>query len=72
MVNMIFLKFTEIVKPMGWAHGGLFMAYIVIAVLISSYMKWSLRTLFIVLLASVIPFGTFYIEKKYLNKTSRA
>jgi integral membrane protein len=54
---------------LGMPHGILFMAYVVLAVLISSDMKWSKKTLFIVLVASVIPFGTFYVEKKYLNKT---
>jgi hypothetical protein len=31
-------------------------------------MKWSLKSLGIVVLASVIPFGTFYVDKKYLQK----
>lgn len=62
----------QYVKLLGMPHGVLFMAYVVIAVLISSDMKWPTRTLWIVLLASVIPFGTFYIDKKYLNKSKRA
>ena len=59
----------QYVKMLGMPHGVLFMAYVVIAILISSDMKWSNKTLGIVLMASVIPFGTFYIDKKYL-KTS--
>ncbi|GAA4243537.1 MULTISPECIES: DUF3817 domain-containing protein [Winogradskyella] len=62
----------QYVKLLGMPHGILFMAYVVIAVLISSDMKWPTRTFWIVLLASIIPFGTFYIEKKYLNKSKRA
>jgi len=62
----------QYVKILGMPHGILFMAYVVIAVLISSDMKWPTRTFWIVLLASIIPFGTFYIEKKYLNKSKRA
>lgn len=57
---------------LGMPHGILFMAYVVIAILISSDMKWPTRTLWVVLLASVIPFGTFYIDKKYLTKSRRA
>jgi hypothetical protein len=34
---------------------------------IQNQMKWSLKTLGIVGLASVIPFGTFYVNKKYLQ-----
>ena len=59
----------QYVKLLGMPHGILFMAYVVMAVLISTDMKWSTRTLWIVLIASVIPFGTFYIDKKYLNKS---
>lgn len=59
----------QYVKLLGMPHGILFMAYVVMAVLISTDMKWSSRTLWIVLIASVIPFGTFYIDKKYLNKS---
>jgi len=59
----------QYVKMLGMPHGILFMAYVILAILISSDMKWSTRTLWIVLIASVIPFGTFYIDKKYLNKS---
>ncbi len=55
------------VKLLGMPHGILFMAYIVIALLIRSKMKWDMKTTFIVLIASVLPFGTFYIHKKYLS-----
>jgi len=57
----------QYVKMLGMPHGVLFMAYVVIAIIISADMKWSTRTLWIVLIASVIPFGTFYIDKKYLK-----
>jgi hypothetical protein len=30
-------------------------------------MKWNLKTMGVVALASVIPFGTFYVDKKYLQ-----
>ena len=60
----------QYVKILGMPHGVLFMAYIVVAVFISTVMKWSNKTLFIVLIASVIPFGTFYVDKKYLKPTN--
>lgn len=56
----------SLVKALGMPHGILFMAYIVIALLIRSQMKWDMKTTFIVLIAAVLPFGTFYINKKYL------
>jgi integral membrane protein len=58
----------QYVKLLGMPHGLLFMAYIVIAVIISPDLKWSTRTLWIVLIAAIIPFGTFYIDKKYLKR----
>ena len=54
------------VKLMGMPHGLLFVAYIIIAILIKTQMKWDLKTMFIVLIASVLPFGTFYVVKKYV------
>jgi integral membrane protein len=60
----------QYVKMLGMPHGILFMAYIVLAILISANMKWKTKTILLVLLASVIPFGTFYIDKKYLKKSN--
>ena len=62
----------QYVKLLGMPHGVLFMAYVVMAVLISSDMKWTTRTFWIVLIASILPFGTFYIDYKYLKESSRA
>ncbi len=55
-----------LVKSLGMPHGILFMAYIVVALLIRAKMKWDFKTTLIVVLASVIPFGTFYVNKHYL------
>lgn len=55
-----------LVKYVGMAHGVLFLLYIVIAFLIFQKMKWKPKELFFVLFLSLVPFGTFYMEKKYL------
>ncbi len=55
------------VKLLGMPHGILFILYVVLAIVIKKQMKWRLKTLAIVLLASLVPFGTFYIERKYLK-----
>ncbi|MFC0605670.1 DUF3817 domain-containing protein [Winogradskyella pulchriflava] len=67
-----FANDPQYVKMLGMPHGLLFIAYVVMTVLISKDMKWTNRTLWVVLLASIIPFGTFYIDKKYLNKKANA
>jgi len=48
-------------------HGILFMLYLVLAMMLFKPMKWSYKTLAIVFAASILPFGTFYIDKKYLR-----
>lgn len=55
------------VKLLGMPHGLLFVAYIVLAYLIKDGLKWNSKTFWTVLAASIIPFGTFYIDKKYLR-----
>ena len=55
------------VKLLGMPHGLLFIAYVIMAFVIKSQMKWNPKTFLIVLGASVIPFGTFYINYKYLK-----
>ena len=55
------------VKLLGMPHGVLFMAYIALAFVLYKQLKWSDKTFKHVLLASIIPFGTFYIERKYLK-----
>lgn len=58
------------VKLLGMPHGLLFIAYIILAIMVGSQMKWNNKTLFIVLVASIVPFGTFYIDKKYFKHSS--
>ncbi len=58
----------QYVKMLGMPHGILFIAYIILAIVISKKMPWNNLVLAKVLLASIIPFGTFYIEYKYLKK----
>ena len=58
------------VKLLGMPHGLLFIGYIILAIILGSKLKWSNKTLIYVLLASIIPFGTFFIGKKYLKRHS--
>lgn len=55
------------VKTIGMAHGILFILYVVLALLLKFTLNWSYKLLAIIVLASIIPFGTFYVEKKYLT-----
>ena len=55
------------VKNIGMAHGILFILYIIMAIMLKVEENWNLKKLGIICLASIVPFGTFYIEKKYLR-----
>ncbi|MGC1515218.1 MAG: DUF3817 domain-containing protein [Maribacter sp.] len=55
-------------KIVGYAHGVLFIAFIVLAIVVCYQKKWGLKRLTIFVLASLLPFATFYIEEKYLRK----
>ncbi|HLV40153.1 DUF3817 domain-containing protein [Xanthomarina sp.] len=57
----------QYVKLLGMPHGLLFVAYVILAFIIGSKLKWKTKTLLFVLAASVIPFGTFYVDKAYLK-----
>ena len=56
------------VKLLGMPHGVLFMLYILIAFLLRKQEQWSFINFVIILFASLVPFGTFYIDRKYLLK----
>ena len=56
-----------LVKILGMPHGILFIGYVILAIMLKYELNWKSNTLIAVLVASIIPFGTFYIDKKYLR-----
>lgn len=56
------------VRIIGMTHGILFLAYIYLTFIVKNKFNWTRNDLFAVCLASVIPFGTFYADKKYFKK----
>lgn len=57
-----------LVKGLGMPHGLLFVLYIIMAYLVKEVKNWNFKDFAIVLLASVVPFGTFYVDWKYLRR----
>lgn len=55
-----------LVEYLGMAHGILFIAYVFAAFILYKQLAWTKKTLVIVLICSLLPFGPFYAEKKYL------
>ncbi len=60
----------QYVKMLGMPHGLLFMLYIILAFLLKQENTWFKSNFKMVLLASIIPFGTFYLDHKYLRKSN--
>jgi integral membrane protein len=71
--NMLFIKpndfilYHKLLYPIGMSHGILFIGYVALAIVLKKSQHWNLLSLGIILLASLLPFATFFIEKKYLK-----
>ncbi|MDC1226643.1 DUF3817 domain-containing protein [Algibacter sp.] len=61
------LNDPQYVKLLGMPHGVLFVAYVALAFLFKKEFSWTSKEFLMVLLASILPFGTFYIDRKYLK-----
>ncbi len=74
LANMLFIKpnnidlYQTLLFPIGMSHGILFIGYILLAIMLKGPMKWSGKDFFLILFASIIPFGTFWVERKYLSQ----
>jgi integral membrane protein len=58
------LGIPEVVKYVGWAHGILFIAYIVAVFAAIRAMQWNWFQVLVALAASLVPFGTFLLDKQ--------
>jgi integral membrane protein len=73
LINMLFIKhnnlelYKSLLFPIGMSHGILFIIYLYLSFFVRNKFNWSIKDLLIVILGSLIPFGAFYIEKKYLK-----
>ena len=69
-ITMPLKRIYEIPEPnfvVGSIHGVLFIAYCVILIVLKIDQKWPMSKALILFIASLIPFGTFWAEKKYLR-----
>ncbi len=56
------------VKVVGWAHGGLFIAYIAVVFTSIKIMRWNFLDVLVALAASLIPFGTFFLDRSWKKR----
>jgi len=62
----------QMVKIFGPIHGGLFVLFLLMAIVVAIDLGWKAKTTAIVLLSSFIPFGCFYVENSILRKVNNA
>ena len=63
-----FMGMPEVVRVVGSIHGGLFVLYVGLLAMLHFRQRWSFSFSLYALLASVIPFGTFMLDKQLREK----
>jgi integral membrane protein len=72
--NMLLIKpispilYQTLLFPIGMSHGILFIGYIILAFWIKKSQDWDFKIFATVLIASLLPLATFFIEKKIFKK----
>ena len=60
------------VKLMGPVHGGLFVLYVFLVVIVAADEKWRLKRTLLTLLCAVLPFGGFVADRKLIGPDEQA
>jgi len=61
-------QFPQANKVFGMIHGLLFVLYVFAVLQLSIEQQWKARKIFLALFAAIIPFGTFWADKKLFKK----
>ena len=56
-------------KQVGLAHGILFVLYVILVIEVKIALDWSIRKMLVALGASIVPFGTFFINEKWMKRS---
>ncbi|MEJ1241531.1 DUF3817 domain-containing protein [Chryseolinea sp. T2] len=67
-----FMNIPEAVKVVGWIHGILFIAYVVMLLILQLRYRWSFLFLAGAFVASLVPFGTFVLDRYLKEKETTA
>ncbi len=62
------LGMPEATKAIGMIHGLLFVVYVLMIIMAHIEMNWKFKQTSLLLLASVVPFGTIYADRKVFKK----
>ena len=67
-----FAGLPEVVKYTGWAHGVLFVLYMVLLLMVWIQYRWSFGKVVLAFAASLLPFGTFALDGKLKREQQSA
>ncbi|MCF6361315.1 MAG: DUF3817 domain-containing protein [Cyclobacteriaceae bacterium] len=54
-------------QVVGMVHGILFIVYVFMVMFIRQQLNWNFKTTLVALIASVLPFGPFVVDRKLLK-----
>jgi integral membrane protein len=54
----------DFVRPVGMVHGLLWLAYVLMSLVVSHQLRWSVLVWLLALLCSVIPFGFVFLDAR--------
>ena len=57
------------VEIVGMAHGVLFLAHVFLVIYVGILKKWKFVVIGLATLASIVPFGTFYADRKWFKES---
>jgi integral membrane protein len=63
-----FMGMPEVVRVVGSIHGGLFLLYVGLLALLQFRQRWPVIFSLYAFVASIIPFGTFLLDKQLREK----
>jgi integral membrane protein len=61
----------EMVKYVGWAHGVLFVLYMLSVAEVAFTYRWSILKIGAAVIASLLPFGPFILDKRLLKEEEK-
>lgn len=61
----------EAVRMVGWAHGGLFVLYCLLAIIMWRQHSWSFKTLALAFVSSILPAGPFVFDRKVFGSSAK-
>lgn len=65
-LKYVFME-EQLVKIVGPIHGGIFLLYVVVAVVATLEYEWKMTRFGLILLASLLPFGFLFVEFKIIR-----